>query len=224
MEMQVKSYYDKIAGEYDQSRFANSYGHFIHAQEWAILKRYLQKEKIDKNLDLACGTGRFLDFATHGADISEEMLKLAKEKFPTVNFSHCAAADMPFEDDFFDNVLSFHLMMHLDMEQLQEILDEVHRVIRKGGLFIFDIPSAKRRELTNYVAKTWHGGNQTRVADLKKRLSDRWELVAYQGISFFPIHRIPSSIRKYFIPLDTYLSRSWVKEYSSHLVFVLRAC
>ncbi|WP_139423771.1 methyltransferase domain-containing protein [Chryseobacterium mulctrae] len=33
-------------------------------------------------LDLGCGRGRLLNFATHGVDFSQEMLNIAQEKFP----------------------------------------------------------------------------------------------------------------------------------------------
>lgn len=78
MEKDIKEYYNKLASKYDQSRFANSYGKFIHIQEKRILTKYLGQLQNQKNLDLACGTGRFLNFASHGIDASEEMIKQAK--------------------------------------------------------------------------------------------------------------------------------------------------
>ncbi|MFK7799318.1 MAG: class I SAM-dependent methyltransferase [Aureispira sp.] len=222
MNEEIKAYYNKIANEYHQSRFSNSYGQFIHQQEDVILDKYLNKTAPLNGLDLACGTGRFLDYASHGVDISEHMLKIAQEKYPDRNLQLAAGEDLPFENDYFQQVLSFHLMMHLEHETLQLILKEVHRVTKKGGLFIFDIPSAKRRKLTRYTAKSWHGGNQIYIHELKKMLGNQWELVHYQGIAFFPLHRIPKRLRPIVRPLDSWFCTSTFKELSSHLVVVLQ--
>lgn len=72
---EIKTYYDQIATEYDKDRFANSYGSFIDVQERTILKQYL--EGVENIVDIACGTGRFMEFCATGLDISEAMLAVA---------------------------------------------------------------------------------------------------------------------------------------------------
>lgn len=222
MKEEIKAYYNQIADEYHESRFANSYGQFIHQQEVVILDEYLDKTTQDNRLDLACGTGRFLDYATHGVDISENMLKIAQEKYPNRDLRIAAAEALPFEDEYFKHVLSFHLLMHLEHKDVQDILKEVHRVTQKDGLFIVDIPSAKRRKLTRYTAKSWHGGNQIYIQELKEMLGNQWNLVHYYGIAFFPLHRIPKGLRSIMRPLDSWFCASMFKELSSHLVLVLQ--
>ena len=63
VQQDITCYYDQLAKEYDSDRFANSYGKYIHAQESKVLDRYLNKSETDYNLDLATGTGRFLEYA-----------------------------------------------------------------------------------------------------------------------------------------------------------------
>lgn len=222
MNTDVKLYYDQIAAEYDHSRFDNSYGRFIHVQESKILNHYLAAKQGARSLDLACGTGRFLNFTSHGVDISEAMLALAQEKYPAVDLQQAPADDLPFEHQFFDYVLSFHLMMHLDAQQFADIQKEVARVVKTDGLFIFDIPSKKRRQASNYKAASWHAGHQASVAEIQSCISDDWELVNYHGVAFFPLHRIPKKARRSLLSLDTFLCNSWVKEYASHLIFILK--
>ncbi|MEM6299601.1 MAG: class I SAM-dependent methyltransferase [Bacteroidota bacterium] len=218
----IKSYYDELAENYDQDRFANSYGKFIHRQEEKTLARHVSKNEKSKILDLACGTGRFLHHAAFGVDISEEMLKVARVKFPNADLRVGDGTNLPFEDNFFTKVLSFHLMMHIDRNKFICILEEVGRVTQKGGLFIFDVPSKKRRELTRYKAKSWHGGHEISVSELKDLCGDRWELLVYHGIAFFPIHHIPKSLRSYILDLDTLLCNSFLGEFSSHIIYVLK--
>lgn len=222
MKKEITKYYDNLANTYDENRFSNSYGKYIHQQENKIIHKYLNSNDIRNNIDIACGTGRFLHFADFGADISKKMVAFSKEKFSQKNIQIADAENLPFENNFLKNALSFHLFMHLELNQVKNITDEVHRILKKEGYFIFDIPSKKRRKLTHYKTSGWHGANQATVKDILKITGDKWELSNYYGIAFFPIHRIPFKIRKYFIWLDTILCKSPLKEYSSHLIFILK--
>ena len=217
---QIVDYYNDLAKEYDQDRFENSYGKFIDFQE----RRILDKLLIDNNeviLDLACGSGRFMNYASLGVDASEEMLKVAKEKHPEKNFYFSDASQIPLEDNSIDTIITFHFFMHLDLKKVQEILKECNRVLKKNGRIIFDIPSAKRRSLIRYKKSGWHG-NFALSSNEIKNLSNDFELVSSFGILFIPIHRVPVRIRSLFIKLDKFLSNSWLKEYSSYHVIVLK--
>ncbi len=222
MKEEITQYYNKLAEKYDEDRFSNTYGDYIDSQEKRVLMKYLNMEDIKNNLDIACGTGRFLEFAHYGADISHEMIKISKQKFPLKEFSLGDAESLPYDNSFFKNVISFHLFMHLDLEKLGKIITEVSRVTKKDGYFIFDVPSKKRRQLTGYKTDSWHGGNQIDLTKIKEITSNNWELVGFHGIVFFPIHRVPKSFRKIFTGLDNLLCNSMFKEFSSHLIFILK--
>lgn len=221
MKSEITKYYDELAKDYDTDRFSNTYGQYIHSQEHTIIKKYLDVKDIQSNLDIACGTGRFLMYANFGVDISKEMVAVAKQKFPDKEINVSDAESLPFKSATLDNALSFHLFMHLDKNQLSKILSDTNRILKKGGSFIFDVPSKKRRKITGYKSKDWHGGFQITKKELQTITNNNWKLVGFHGISFFPIHRIPKKIRKYFIPLDTLLCNSFLKEYASHLIFIL---
>lgn len=222
MNQEIKTYYDNLAVKYDVDRFSNSYGEYIHTQEYKVLNKYLDKNEIAENLDMACGTGRFLTFSDYGIDISPEMVKVAKKKYPSKTLFVGDAEQLPFKDSFFSNVTSFHLLMHLEPENLENIFKEAHRVVKKNGQFIFDVPSQKRRKLVGYKNDSWHGANQASVNSIKTMMHKDWELVAYHGIAFFPIHRIPKLLRKPIIRLDNLLCNSFLREYSSYIIFILR--
>lgn len=222
LKTEIIKYYDDLATEYDTDRFSNSYGKYIHQQELKVLNKYLSKEDIDKNLDLACGTGRFLDFARYGIDLSSEMIKVSKNKFPQKDLTQGDAEKLNFENSSFANIFSFHLFMHLDKEMFLKIQKEVSRVCKSNGHFIFDIPSEKRRKLLKYKNPSWHGGYQISCNKLKLLTQTDWKIESLHGIAFFPIHRIPKRLRKFFIPIDNFFCNSIFKEYSSHLIFVLK--
>lgn len=218
--MDILSYYNQIAAIYDKDRFENSYGRFIHAEEIFFLERHLNKNATT-TLDVGCGTGRFLNYATHGIDLSPEMLAIAKEKFPNKDLKISDATATGFENNSFEQAFSMHVFMHLDFETSQNILNEVHRILQPNALFIFDFPSQKRRFLSHRTKENWHGSNEMSIEKLQQLLENKWVIKHYEGILFLPIHRFPKSWRKSFLRLDQWLCRSFLKGYASYLVVVL---
>lgn len=90
-------------------------------------------------LDNGCGRGDFLHaFAelgleTYGTDISE----FCRETH-VVNFEHEA---LPFPDDFFDVVFSKSVIEHIG--NCEHYMNEMKRVLKKGGLLILMVPDWK---------------------------------------------------------------------------------
>lgn len=216
----IQEYYEELAPEYDANRFGSSYGQYIHRQENRILRTILKKTKAARILDIGCGTGRLTSFANHGLDISAAMIAEAKAKFPEKQFSVGGAIETGYEAAFFDTLLSFHVIMHQDKDNTKKILEEAHRILKKGGQFIFDFPSLKRRKLINYKAASWHAANSFSIEEIKSLAGDKWKLTATYGLLWLPIHRIPVKIRPFLIPLDNLLCRLF-KEYASYLTIVL---
>lgn len=220
----ISDYYNHLAPNYDRSRFGNSYGKFIHAQEHRALARMLVETSPVSVLDLACGTGRLLDFAQTGCDLSPQMLSEAQQKHPAKTLVCADATHLPFPAGSFDAVFSMHFFMHLDHAGSVAVLSEAHRVLRNGGLFIFDFPSEKRRRLTGgHHGQHWHGSNALSLRNISGLLpGDDWQIVESQGILFFPIHRIPAILRPGLLPLDSFLCGSFWKEYASYLLVCLQ--
>jgi len=75
---QIHQYYNNLAKTYDENRFENSYGKYIDAQERYFLNSFFINKNYSNVLDSGCGTGRLLNFATHGSDFSQEMLNIAQ--------------------------------------------------------------------------------------------------------------------------------------------------
>lgn len=216
---EVVNYYDTIAKDYDESRFNNSYGAFIDAEERRVLDKLLGKPGEALRLEVACGTGRLTNYATHGLDASAEMMKLAVERHPQVSFTQASASETPFADDSFDVVYSFHLLMHLDAETISKIFAEVHRILKPGGRFILDIPSRKRRELLHHKQESWHGASHMSTADMVATAGEGFELRSTHGIMMLPVHKLPVSLRKPLVSIDFMLANGWMREYSSYLIF-----
>lgn len=100
-------------------------------------------------LDIACGTGRlafhlekqFAHSVLTGVDINENMLKgarrNAKIKESKVTFVNGDVYKLPFAGSTFDVVAGLRFSMHLPC--FDRVLKETSRVLRRGGLVIFDI-------------------------------------------------------------------------------------
>lgn len=214
----VVSYYNDIAKEYDRDRFDNSYGQFIDRREREILKSL----KVGGNvLEIACGTGRLLDFADTGVDASPAMLEIAAAKHPGKRLINAMGQSIPLPDSAFNCIYSFHLMMHLDRPIIKEILNEAHRLLKPGGRLIFDIPSLSRRRLASRKPSGWHGDTALSRKDVEEMCGDDFRVSGRKGVLFLPIHRLPGSLRKFSYPIDRMLCNGPIKDYSSYIVYEL---
>lgn len=92
-----------------------------------------------KILDLGCGVGRLMNDGYYGVDISEGMLEIAKKRKPNCQFKLCDGRTIPYKDSFFDVVYSVLLFQHLPLDGIQSYIDEVHRVLKPGGVFKFQM-------------------------------------------------------------------------------------
>lgn len=217
----VKNYYDKLAPTYDTNRFENSYGKYIHHQERRFLEKIIKPKSQKKVLDLGCGTGRFLDFANYGVDISPKMIEIAQSKFPDAEIKEGSVSAIPFEDGFFDTIYSLHVIMHLNKEITVDFLKESHQKLNQNGQLIFDFPSKKRRKLVGYQSENWHAANHFSMDEIAKMTENNWKIESYRGILFLPIHRFPNWIRPFFIRIDSFLCASFLKEYASYIIVEL---
>lgn len=217
----VVAYYDEIADTYDESRFGNSYGHFIDAEERKILDLLLPPGQQEQRLEIACGTGRLTNYATHGLDASGEMLARARERHPAVAFSQAFADDTGFGDETFDAVYTFHLLMHLEPAVIERIFREAHRILKPGGRFIFDIPSRKRRRMLRHRQASWHGGTELSSEDIRRLSGNDFSLRRSFGVMLLPVHKLPDGMRSRLIKADFAMANGLMKENSSYLVFEL---
>jgi SAM-dependent methyltransferase len=96
-------------------------------------------------LDLGCGTGRHAqllaqrDYQLTGVDLSEEMLKVAREGGPQLSFVQGDVRSVRLGKTF-DVVLSlFHVMSYQTTnDDLRAALSTVREHLAPGGLFVFD--------------------------------------------------------------------------------------
>lgn len=161
----IASMFNGIAKKYDLLNLLLSFG--VDTIWRRRLIRFITQSRPRKILDIACGTGDLaLIFAkkgiqTTGADISQKMLEIAKKKADKLfknnapEFILASADSLPFEENSFDAVtISFGIR---NFENRAKALNEIHRVLRRGGsLAILEFASPRNslwRSLYNVYLK-----------------------------------------------------------------------
>ncbi len=113
-------------------------------------------EKLDDSetkriLDLGCGTGRHVVYFTHlgydvyGFDASPKALSMAQEWLQEENLTaslreHLMEKPFPYDDDFFDAVISIQVIHHNLMKDIKKTVSEIERVLKPGGLLFVTFP------------------------------------------------------------------------------------
>jgi len=110
----------------------------------------LVKDEVDikgkKLLDVGCGDG-VLSYLfskegakVYGIDYSDIAIEFARQKTKNmgIDFRQGSAYELPYEDNFFDIVVSSDVIEHL--EDVTEYLFEINRVVKMGGVVVISTP------------------------------------------------------------------------------------
>ena len=115
----------------------------IEARE--IWKEFRVRELGTPVLDIGCGDGRFSTAVFDsgridvGVDISPSAVSMAKTR---ANYTHLMTGDgarLPFQDGVFETVFSNSVLEHIP--NIVQVLPEVRRILKRGGVFVFTVPS-----------------------------------------------------------------------------------
>jgi demethylmenaquinone methyltransferase/2-methoxy-6-polyprenyl-1,4-benzoquinol methylase len=199
-EPQVRDMFDRIAGVYDRMNGVMTAGLDDHWRRRAA--DLAQVEPGDRVLDVATGTGDLaLELAQRvapggtvvGADFSERMLELARDKSVGVaprevelRFEQANALSLPYRDDEFDAAtVGFGARNFSD---LRRGLSEMGRVVRPGGLVVvLEITTPTRPPLSTFL-ELWFD----RIVPSLGRLAGDREAYSY----------LPSSVRRFPAPRE----------------------
>jgi SAM-dependent methyltransferase len=127
--------------EQDDEEFFSTAADVVKGFEWD-LKRVRGR---DAALEIGCGPGRLMRplakhfTAIHGVDVSDEMIRLAKERLHDTPNAHpqvTSGSDLSmFPDDTFDFVYSFAVFQHIPSRDVVfQYLREARRVLKPGGV------------------------------------------------------------------------------------------
>ncbi|KAF5423990.1 MAG: Ubiquinone/menaquinone biosynthesis C-methylase UbiE [Candidatus Methanocomedens sp.] len=160
---------------------------FYRAVELSILNKYVCFER--PVLDIGCGDGTFISLLTKdkislGLDISRTAILKSKQT-NVYNESICASAtNLPIKDESFNTVFSNCAIEHI--QNIQEVLFEINRVLKNGGQLIFTVPSENfdqflffyqffRKIGFNRLAETYAATLDKRIHQIHKISPKKWE-------------------------------------------------
>lgn len=125
----VITFFDKLASVWDETNTRNE----------KVIEEILFKGGIKKGikvLDVACGTGvLFPDYQKLGVnitgiDISENMVNIARKKFPAAQVICGDATEFSF-DDKFDAVMIYNAFPHFD--EAEKLIENLSQVLKSSG-------------------------------------------------------------------------------------------
>jgi len=132
--------YNKIADYFSSKR------RFL-PKDIIMLKKYIKKG--DKILDVGCGNGILYNLFSNekndnieyfGVDISENLINIAKQKYPKANFQTIDFLKLPFPDNYFDKVYCLATLHHIPSEKYRlTFLKEIHRILKPNGILILTV-------------------------------------------------------------------------------------
>lgn len=144
--------YKDFAYIYDKLSFDLAYEKYAQNIQTLVEENNIEK---DTMLELACGTGRLTQYffgnfkKIHALDLSKEMLEVFKAKFVRDDIIF-------YQEDMvnFSNPNSYDLIVILldsinylrDEKDLEKLLENSYKNLKKGGLLVFDLNSLYKME------------------------------------------------------------------------------
>jgi ubiquinone/menaquinone biosynthesis C-methylase UbiE len=195
--MNIKEIYNRLANNYDKNHFSqNSAAKYAEERRFDLICPYLKRSKSLKLLDVACGTGTYLEIARKfganavGCDISENMVRICKNKGINnvfVNDYHT----LPFKDGTFDLILCINAIHYSDNPKVA--MNEIRRVLSKDGTVLFTYFNNLNFRSINSVRKLYKRdqpiSKERRYSpfQMKKLLSEGLVPVHSCGINSLPV-------------------------------------
>ena len=130
------STYNKIARRYAELNFDDT-SNLRYVDKFLS---YLPKNI--KILDAGCGVGNLTKYILakgyecEGIDLSEEMIKIAKEKVPEGKFTLMDMQSLSYADAMFDGIISVFSLIHIPSTEVPDVLKEFNRVLKSNGFLL----------------------------------------------------------------------------------------
>lgn len=180
----IRAYYDDEAVVEHYRRATANIG--LWKSEEIVFRRVFQTD--DRILELGAGTGRISIGLAEigyrhllGVELSRAMVKEARRIVKllgvSASFQQGDATRLAFEDDLFDGaIFGFNGLMQIPGHAARrQALEEIRRVVRPGGAFVFTTHDRLNPKFRNYwrdEQKRWNKGRQK--PELLE-FGDRWE-------------------------------------------------
>jgi SAM-dependent methyltransferase len=163
-------------------------------------------------VDVGCGPGHVAAKlhelgveCVEGVDLSEEMIRLASERFPALRFRQGDFHALPYASGSLAGVAAFYAIVHLSIAELAPVFRELHRCLAPGALLLL----------------AFHVGDEARPVD--ELLGQRVSLT----FRFLPTAGVRAALEEVGFAIEAVLERqgSAVVEHPTLRAYLLaRAC
>ncbi|MFZ2193043.1 MAG: class I SAM-dependent methyltransferase [Candidatus Moraniibacteriota bacterium] len=133
-------------------------------------------------LEIGCANGRdakeILKYTNNylGIDISEELIKIAKQNISKGKFKVADVEDYIFPKNI-DMIFSFASLIHSNRNNLQKILNEAHESLNVGGIFYISMKYGEYQESTKedeFGIRTYYFYTSE---DIRKIIGSSYEII-----------------------------------------------
>ncbi|WP_444929958.1 class I SAM-dependent DNA methyltransferase [Microbulbifer sp. SSSA002] len=138
--------YDTITHLWEHKEFNRENGIIQHKRAFNFSKNR------ELALDVGCGcTGRFISllqnegFTPEGVDISENMIKIAKNKHPNIKFYHQDICKWKATKKY-DFISAWDSIWHIPIEKQQKVLIKLVSLLNKDGILIFSFGGTDKED------------------------------------------------------------------------------
>ncbi len=138
----IKASYNQVARDYATERIdelSEKRLDMLLLNEFATLNKHN-----GPMADLGCGPGQTTKFLYDlgvtniiGIDLSESMIEEARRISPAIGFETGDMLHLRYDANHFGSAVAFYAIVNFSYEQVKEAFDEVNRVLKPGGQFLF---------------------------------------------------------------------------------------
>ena len=108
-----------------------------------VMCHYLKTEKLEniKILDIGCGTGKIINYFNKNTNkiYAVDVYNQIDKNIVIKNFNQVSSAELPFEDNYFDIIISNHVVEHIQEQRLH--MQEIYRCLNSKGICYYATPN-----------------------------------------------------------------------------------
>ena len=147
----IREHYKIEADKHKDSALCTMEDPITRQKEVNLIQNFFRlpavQEKCKDVLEIGCGNGytlghlgqAFPGYTFMGLDFSEDLLKIARSRnLSEISFEQGDVRKLRFDNESFDVIYTERCIINLlNWEEQQQALNEMHRILRKGGYILF---------------------------------------------------------------------------------------
>ncbi|WP_291858076.1 class I SAM-dependent methyltransferase [Marinilabilia sp.] len=216
---------DYLIYESFQINYHKYFTESIESARWVVDKIRKHKTLESGNiLDWGCGPGRIIrhlpgllgdNWYCYGTDYNSKSISWCSKNLQGIEFNNNALeAQLPYPNDFFDAIYGLSIFTHLSSRMHQEWFEELHRVLKPGGVMLVTTHGANFKEkLTSRECQQFEAGELIVRGKVKEghRTYSAFQPSAFMEKLFAKVdvleHEVPVPEKGRWLPQDVWIVR-----------------